>query len=217
MEKIADFLGSKVMGKVLVTDELKYSLEDGRLEGAYSDKIIFSNLVRTGFGINFDMFLNSNKVIYLLDENRRRIGIRSDLGGISVFRYELAVRKSTEKVTGIFRLITTTAKDQTAQAIASGASDVELDCNGLHWKEEQLLYRDQISENNKYLPVAFSSKNRLFFENGKIRYEYDGICFDIEPAGLRKKHRKTFSPGSYQGKNNRAHPKTCLRWSLSIL
>ena len=44
MKKIIDFIEENVNGRTLFTKELVYKLEDGALEGIYSDQISFSNL-----------------------------------------------------------------------------------------------------------------------------------------------------------------------------
>ena len=44
MKKIIDFIEENVNGRTLFTKELVYKLEDGALEGVYSDQISFSNL-----------------------------------------------------------------------------------------------------------------------------------------------------------------------------
>ena len=44
MKEIIDFIESNVNGKTLFTKELVYELENGALQGVYSDQISFSNL-----------------------------------------------------------------------------------------------------------------------------------------------------------------------------
>ncbi len=193
MDKISDFLSSKVVGKTLVTDELKYSIENSKLEGVYSDNIVFGNLVKSDFGVNFDMFIVSKETVYKLDENKKRMGVSGEFGGVSVFRYELASRKSTDTVTGTLRLVTTSVKNQTAQAIVWGVLDFVLEGNELRWRERQLLYRDQMISGGKSHPVAFDAENRFYFEGEKLRFEYNGTCYDVEPTSLSKNaSRDTF-------------------------
>ena len=63
MKDIIKFLKEKVISKNLITDELIYELEDGKLEGVYSDQITFSNLTENTWGFNFDMFIISNEKV----------------------------------------------------------------------------------------------------------------------------------------------------------
>lgn len=185
MKDIIDFLKKYVIGKELETDELVYELEGGKLEGVYSDRIIFSYLSENAWGFNFDMFIISSEKIYQLNENKSRGKLNSDFSGVSVFRFELAQRESTNEITGVFRLITASAKNQKAQAIASAIYNVVLKDNRLSWKEEQMLYRDQpSSKNNGYTPVSFHSYSSFYLENNKLVFNYDGTCFDVNPITL---------------------------------
>ena len=43
MKEIINFVEENVSGKTLFTKELVYELEDGTLQGVYSDQISFSN------------------------------------------------------------------------------------------------------------------------------------------------------------------------------
>ena len=194
LDKIIRYLRDNIFGKALYTDELIYTLESNTLEGVYSDQIIFSNPVISDYGFNFDMFLTADEMVYELDNNQKRSDIRSNHNDISVFRYELAKRKSTDDITGIFRLITTTNKTQTAQAIVCGVFGIEIKNNELYWKEEQLLYRDQSSSGDKYHPIAFDSNNRFYYENDKVRFEYAGTCYDVEPTTFAKSLSKDIYP-----------------------
>ena len=44
MKEIIDFIEENVDGRTLSTKELVYELENGALQGVYSDQISFSNL-----------------------------------------------------------------------------------------------------------------------------------------------------------------------------
>ena len=44
MKEIINFIEANVDGKTLFTNELVYKLENGALQGVYSDQISFSNL-----------------------------------------------------------------------------------------------------------------------------------------------------------------------------
>ena len=61
MKKIIDFIEENVNGRTLFTKELVYKLEDGALEGIYSDQISFSNLKFSQSGFQLDMFIVANK------------------------------------------------------------------------------------------------------------------------------------------------------------
>ncbi len=184
MEQVVQFLQTQVMGKNLYTDPLTYQLEAGRLEGVYEDQMSFSNLKYSSSGFCFDLFVISSEKIYRLDEVGQRSGLRQDFSGVALFRYELAQRRSTGRLTGAMRFVSATGVQVPAEAVVSGVYDLELTSEQLSWREKQILYRDQPGEGKTYRPVAFDARNRLFLHNGRLHYEYDGLCYDIDGVTL---------------------------------
>lgn len=99
-DEIIQFLEESIIGKTLFTDDVVYQLDNGKLEGVYSDKMVFSDLVKTENGFGFNMTTVTHELIYNVDEKGSRTSIAKDYTGTSVFRYELAIRKSTNQLTG---------------------------------------------------------------------------------------------------------------------
>ena len=93
--------------------------------------------------------------------------IAKDYTGTSVFRYELAMRKSTNQLTGYMRCISTTVQNQTMEAVVCGIFDVNFDGKELKWQENQLLYRDSPIGDGNYKPAAFDAKVRFHLDKGK--------------------------------------------------
>jgi hypothetical protein len=185
-EKIIGYLKNHVIGKKLLTDEVVYQLEEGKLEGVYSDEMFFSNLVLSEHGFQFDMTTITREKIYILDLDKRRGAVKKDFNGVSVFRYELAERRSTSRITGMMRLVSSTVCEHTMEGIAYGVYDLQLENSQLSWKEQQLLYRDMPADDNNYRPVAFDAKVRFYLENGKLRFEYIPEYYDFEPEKLTR-------------------------------
>ncbi len=187
MKNIIEFLETNVNGKTLHTKELVYELENGKLQGVYSDQISFSNLKYSQTGFQLDMFIVSNEKVYVLGKNKEHEELRKDFSSVSLFRFEFAKRKSTEAITGFFRFISASLKDVPAEAVISAIYDVTLEDELLRFKEDQALYRDHPAKDGGHRPVAFLAEHRLFVENEKLHYEYDGECFDVDAATLRRK------------------------------
>lgn len=186
MNRYIDFLAANVNGKTLYTRELVYELEQGALQGVYTDQISFSNLKHSQSGFQWDMFIVSNEKIWLVGPEGQRQTLRKDFSAVSLFRYELAKRKSTGLVTGLFRMVSASGKDVAAEAVVSGICDVGLEDGVLHLTEDQALYRDQPVQEG-YKAVAFRSEHRFFLRAGKLHYEYDGKSFDIDTATLERR------------------------------
>lgn len=192
-DKIIQFLEDNILGKLLHTSTL-YKLENDTLEGVYNDKMTFSNLVRTSTGFKFDMTTVTQELVYKLDSSGARTSIVKNYTGTSVFRYELAMRKSTNQLTGYMRCISTTVQDSTMEAIVCGIFDVAFDGKELKWQEQQLLYRDNPIGENLYKPVAFNSKVRFYLSEGKAVFEYLPTLWDISPDTLEKRLSKDDYP-----------------------
>lgn len=186
MKEIIDFIESNVNGKTLFTKELVYELENGALQGVYSDQISFSNLKYSRSGFQLDMFIVSNEKIWLMGKDKQREELRKDFSGVSLFRFELAERKSTNGITGCFRFISASGKNVAAEAIVSGIYDVRLENDVLKLSEDQVLYRDQPIQGVRFKPVAFQSEHRFYTKDGKLCYEYDGKSFDVDTKTMQR-------------------------------
>ena len=193
-KSIIEFLTEYVIGRNLKTDDTIYQLEEGKLEGVYSDEMFFSNLLISITGFHFDMTTITREKIYFLDKNNKRIGIKKDYTGTSVFHYEFSIRKSSMQLTGIMRLYSSTVKEHTMDAIVYGVYDCNLNDKDLSWKEQQLLYRDMPTQNDNYKSVAFDSKVRFYLENGKLRFEYTPLYCDVNPVTFEKLKSKDQYP-----------------------
>ncbi|WP_040197067.1 hypothetical protein [Candidatus Soleaferrea massiliensis] len=186
MHDIINFLEKNVDGRTLYTKELVYELEDGALQGVYADQISFSNLKYSQSGLQLDMFVVSNEKIWLLGKDGQRETLRKNFSGVALFRFELAKRKSTGGLTGLFRFISASGKEVAAEAVVSGIYDVRLERDVLRLKEDQVLYRDQPIQDGCFKPVAFQSDHRFFVEDGKLHYEYNGRCFHVDTKSMRR-------------------------------
>ena len=78
--------------------------------------------------------------------------------------------------------------------IVCGIYDVALDAQELSWKENQLLYRDNPVGEDKYKPVAFDSKARIYLDKGKVIFEYLPTLWDVNPNTLEKRLSKDDYP-----------------------
>lgn len=186
MKEIVNFIESNVDGKTLFTKELVYELENGALQGVYSDQISFSNLKYSRSGFQLDMFIVSNEKVWLMGTDRKREKLRKDFSAVSLFRFELAERKSTNGITGCFRFISASGKSVAAEAIVSGIYDVRLDNDVLKLSEDQVLYRDQPIQGGLFKPVAFQSEHRFYVKDEKLHYEYDGKSFEVDTKTMQR-------------------------------
>ncbi len=194
MEKITAFIRSTIAGKNLYTDELSYTLDNGSLEGVYSDQMTFSNVMSSESKIMFDLFVVANEKIYTLDKDNKRGDVRKDYSTVSLFRYELAKRKSTGEITGFMRFVSCGMTAVPAEAMASVVTNMHFDGQQLTWQEKEILYRDMPDMKGGYQPASFEAKCRFFTEGGKARYEYDGLCLEVNPDTWERKKSSAVIP-----------------------
>lgn len=185
-EQLITYLKEKVLGKILRTDDVTYFLDEGKLKDVYSDQMMFSDLQFSENGLQFNMTTIAKEKVYHLNEMGECIGIKKDYTGTSVFRYELAKRKSTNEFTGYMRLISTTTVSPEMEAVVQGVYNVRMEGNELKWKEQQLLYRDMPSLEGSFRPVAFDAEARFYIEEGKLRFEYIPSYYDVNPESMER-------------------------------
>ena len=190
---IYQFIFTNLVGKNLCTDELVYQLDEGKLEGTYSDEMFFSDFQECESTFSFNMTTITKEKVYILDRDRNRDEIQKDFTGVSVFHYEVSERKSTSELTGFMRLLSSTVQNHTMESVVYGVSGFKLGNNELKWNENQLLYRDMPSQEGKFKSVAFDANIRIFFEQNKVRFEYIPHYYDVNTITFEK----TFSKDSY--------------------
>ena len=193
-KEIVDFLKNNALGIQLFTDEVIYTLEEGKLEGVYSDRMIFSDLTESDNGFQFNMTTVTEEKVYMKDASGNRREMIKDFTGTGVFHYELAFRRSTSEFTGYVRLLSSSTKDHTMEAVVYGVHDVEFENGELRWKEKQLMYRDMPTGKDEYRPVAFDAKVRFYMENSKVRFEYMPIYWDVDTKVMKKSLSKDQYP-----------------------
>lgn len=89
----------------------------------------FSNLKYSQSGFELDMFIVSNEKIWLMGTGGQRQKLQKDFSAVSLFRFELAKRKSTDAMTGYFRLVSASGKNVAAEAVVCGIYDIRLEDN----------------------------------------------------------------------------------------
>ena len=78
------FLKENIIGRNLFTEDVVYKLENGKLEGVYSDRMIFSDLMQTENGFKFNMTTITHELIYNVDNKDNRTTVAKDYTGTSV-------------------------------------------------------------------------------------------------------------------------------------
>lgn len=191
--ELASYLRETVIERTLSTDDVIYFLDEGKLKGVYSDTMLFSDLMTTENGVKFNMTTVTTEKIWVLNDKGEEKELKKDFCGTSVFRYELALRKSTGEITGFMRCLSSTVRQHTMEGVVYGIYGVKLQNGSLKWKEKQMFYRDTPSEDKCFKPVAFDAEVSFSEENGKLMFEYLPRYFDVDPVSMER----TLSLDSY--------------------
>ncbi|NIG54605.1 hypothetical protein [Chitinophaga sp. Cy-1792] len=186
-KKLHDFIREHVLGKVMQTPALSYDLEKGGLRGIYSDRMLFSDLSETEDGIQFHMTTVTTEKVYEVSPDGSEGLLQKDFTGTSVYRYELAIRKSSGEMTGFMHLLSSTVAGHTMEAVVYGVYNIFVSEDEVSWREEQLLYRDMPAGDGRYRAVAFDATARWYLEKGKLRFEYIPSYYDYNPETRTRK------------------------------
>ena len=194
MEKLVDFVENNVIGKTVFSEEMLYDLDFGRLEGAYSTEITFSNLMRSETGYALGGFIVSHEKI--VGTGNPRVLVK-DFSLVSYFEYELSKRFSSGEITGLLRYVSSSVASvpSPAEATTSSIFGVTFKDHEIRWTEDQILYRDQQEHGGLFRPKAFVSHHYIKMKNGKLEYGFTAESYSVDPKTLeRKRAFEHYSP-----------------------
>jgi hypothetical protein len=193
---VVKFLKDHVVGKTLTTPSTTSKGTDGKFEETYEDQVTFGNLVETEDGATFDVTVKAKQVVYELDKDGKRIMPGRDQSGTTVFRYELVERKSTHKLMGYWRVLSTTMKDRTPVGTVATVHHPQVSDGQLTWKESQAGYGDTAAEKGKFKPGAYSSVSKLSVVDGKLQWYWEQVNYDVDPETLKRTPTKDVIPAT---------------------
>ena len=178
------FLREHVVGKTVATPETVFKYAGNKVEGVTSGTDSYTNLVETVDGFHFDVLSVSRMTNYDLDKEGKRIKPGRNEDATYLTRYDLTERKSTGKLVGTARIVSSTHKTFTAGL--TSAVLVTVGETGLETKEYSLLYEDFFEKEGKWKAGASETKIRFSLEEGKLRVDGENLQFDVDPKTLNK-------------------------------
>jgi hypothetical protein len=191
------FLRAHVIGKTVAAPDTVFKYDGNKMEGVASGSDSYTNLVETADGFQFDVVSVSKLTNYDLDKEGKRIEPGRNEDGTYLARYDLTERKSTGKLVGTSRIISSTNKTFPAGLTAAVLFTVQE--QGLTSAEHSLFYEDFFEAKGKFKPGASEGKLRFFLQEGKLRVEGENLQFDVDPKTL-KKTRTTDPPMKWTSK-----------------
>jgi hypothetical protein len=179
------FLKEQVVGKTLASALITSKTDDGKVEGSYEDRATISNFTESADGFEFDVVTESRETLYDLDAAGKRVMPGKDISGVRVWHVQVLERKSSHKLVGLDRLVSSTIKED-PYAGAFSTVQMEMKDGKLVIKETQGNYADFVAAKGGRNPVAADSVTTLWVEGGKLQARIEQTTFDVDPVTLKR-------------------------------
>src|SRR5262245_30022195 len=106
--KAIEFMKRYVIGKAVVAPPVTTHTDDDRITGTYEEDVVFSNLVEIENGFAFDMTTLARGTRYVSDKTGKKLLAEGTLNAVRVIRYEMTERKSSGRLIGSARFVSST-------------------------------------------------------------------------------------------------------------
>ena len=184
---IIDFIRNNIINKDLHTQEVIYYLEDGKMDGKYSDRMMFTDLNVGENCFSFKMCTQTSEKIHAINDKKEYISLIKDTSGFAIYNYQFGWLKSADCFTGYMNLISTSVLNNTMNGVVSGIFGIHLNNKELVWKETQLLFRDLPVDHNMYKSVAFESDVEFSItDKNKLHFKYLPHYYAVDPETLAR-------------------------------
>jgi hypothetical protein len=183
--QVVDFLRRHVIGKAVVAPPVTTQTARGQITSAYEEDAVFSNLTETANGFSFDMTTLTRGTRYVPGKAGKLLA-EGTLNAVRVVRYEVTDRRSTGKLVGFSRFVssTNTQPDPFSGTVFLVQLDGAHDRLTVH--ETMVGYADFTSADGRSKPVAWDGKYNYTLENGNLVVSYEQETFDVDAATLRR-------------------------------
>jgi hypothetical protein len=180
------FLKDHVIGKVVLSAPVTTFTDLGRIKGVYRDQTFFSNLTETADSFRLDLTVLAKGTRYQKDSTGEMADPEGSLNAIRVYRYEMTERKSSGRLVGFARYVssTNTAPDPFVGTVF--LVEMWLEDGTLVVQETQVGYADFVAVDGTFTPVASDGKYRYAVEGDKLVVQYEQATFGVDPETLRR-------------------------------
>lgn len=188
--QVLKFLRSHVIGKVVAAAPVTTRTDQNRLEGVYEETTFYSNLVETADGFWFDVTSISKGQLYQLDGGKRGKAV-TDMNAVRVYRYEMTERKSSGRLVGFARYVSSTGSLPTDLCPDPFSGTVFLvrmwvEGEALLVEETQAGYADFVSADGASKPVALDGTYHYSVDQGQLEVAYQQATFAVDPETLER-------------------------------
>jgi hypothetical protein len=187
--EVVRFLKDHVIGRTVAMLPMTAGTDPAWIEEVYEDQTSFSNLVETTNGFRFDLTMTTKLTRYRLDQTGKRKKPGRNYSVVQDCRYEVSERKSTGKLVGFRRLLSSTAKDD---SFSDAVVLVRMRLQGgtLVVQETEVSYDDSVKAEGPSKVVTSDSETRYVIKDGKLEVHSGRTTFDVDPETLQRTKEK---------------------------
>ena len=192
--QVLTFLADHVIGKTLIADPIKTCTDRGRIEGVYEDQSIYHNLIETsGDQFRFDLTTLTTGSLHEVDKGAARQQSEVSLNAIRILRYEMTERKSSGKLVGFARFLSSTNAQPDPFSGTIFLVRMSMEGQDLLVQESQIGYADVAGVDGSVRSIASDGQYRYAVKNGKLETSYQQTRFDVNPETLERNRLATSS------------------------
>jgi hypothetical protein len=180
------FLKDRVIGKAVRSAPVTTFTDNGRIKGVYQDLTYFSNLAETATGFRLDLTIFAEGTRYQKDSAGEMASPESSLNAIRVYRYEMTERKSSGRLVGFARWVSSTNTRPDPVVGTVFLVEMWMEDGALVVHETQVGYSDWVAVDGTFTPIASDVKYRYAFENFKLVVQSEQATFSVDPETLQR-------------------------------
>jgi hypothetical protein len=180
------FLKDRVIGKVVRSAPVTTFTDSGRIRAVYEDLTFFSNLVETAVGFRLDLTNYAMGTRFQKDSTGAFTAPEGSLNAIRVYRYEMTERKSSGRLVGFARWVSSTNSAPDPVVGTVFLVEMWLEDSALVVQETQVGYADWVAVDGTFTPVASDVKYRYAVQGDKLVVQSEQATFRVDPETLRR-------------------------------
>lgn len=180
------FLKDRVIGKVVRSAPVTTFTDKGRSRAVYEDLTFFSNLAETAIGFRLDLTIYAMGTRFQKDSAGAFTAPEGSLNAIRVYRYEMTERKSSGRLVGFARWVSSTNSAPDPVVGTVFLVEMWLDDGALVVHETQVGYADWVAVDGTFTPIASDVKYRYAVDGDKLVVQSEQATFGVDPETLER-------------------------------
>jgi hypothetical protein len=192
--KALEFLKKNVIGKTVVATPVTAYSEGDRIMDISDDQTFFCNLVEKADGFTFDLTAIARGTRYERDKKGEFSEPEGSLIAVRVYRYEITERRSSGKLLGFGRFVSSTNTQPDPLSGTVFLTRMWLEDGALVVHDTQTGYADFAAAAGTFKPIASDGTYRYTVKDGRLIVEYQQKTFNVDPETLRRTPTKEKLP-----------------------